>query len=205
MLRSRRCRADVVAMRDGGRLSVDSARVADLAAATRNRGDRHVVLGSPWSDGVDKTVVEPGGSFSPGVWTCGISVWTVSDGAISSPDLFDSVTPDFGFHPLGRPPIIRSTWRAHGRRFSTELATLRESDETADVFRLEVRDDNQQQPTTGLSVHLVVRGAGPAGGLLTEAAWVDGALEVGGGRRVIPSPPPDHVHVHVAEPRPDGS
>ena len=51
-----------------------------------NRGDVHVFLGDPMSDACDKTTVEPGNVFSPGVWTCGVSVVVAADGRAHAPE-----------------------------------------------------------------------------------------------------------------------
>ena len=54
--------------------------ILEAARASRNRGDFHVFLGDPLSDGGDKTTVEPGNETSPGIWTCGIGVWIEAGG-----------------------------------------------------------------------------------------------------------------------------
>ena len=59
---------------------MDARHLAQLAAATPNRGDVHVFLGHPLADLCDTTTVEPGNVYSPGVWTYGISVWAEVDG-----------------------------------------------------------------------------------------------------------------------------
>ena len=47
-----------------------------------NRGKTHLFLGDALSNGIDKTVVEPGNAFSPGLWTLGISL-AVRQGELS--------------------------------------------------------------------------------------------------------------------------
>ena len=37
-----------------------------------NQGKNHIFLGSPYSDAIDKTTVESGNIFSPGMWTFGV-------------------------------------------------------------------------------------------------------------------------------------
>lgn len=61
-------------------------RVLETARKTPNRGDLHIFLGDPRSDACDKTTAEPGNSYSPGIWTCGISVWIATDGLVASPE-----------------------------------------------------------------------------------------------------------------------
>lgn len=43
-----------------------------LAAPLTNQGRNHIFLGSPYSDAIDKTTVEAGNIFSPGMWTFGV-------------------------------------------------------------------------------------------------------------------------------------
>ncbi|GAA3215233.1 hypothetical protein ACFO1B_14390 [Dactylosporangium siamense] len=152
--------------------------------ATPNRGAAHIFLGSPLSDGCDKTVAEPGGTFSPGVWTCGISIWVEVDGQRYTPDLLD---PD-DIACVFTAPVLHSTWPAGPVRVSTALGTLSgPGAEGTDFLAIEL--------SAPAAVHLVVRGEGPAGGTLTAVSWDGRHLHLDGGRRVRPAAPPDGVTI----------
>lgn len=89
------------------------ARIAQTLRSLTPRGEVHVFLGDPHSDGCDKTTVEPGNVFSPGVWTCGISAF-VADGD----RLFTAETtkPDEITWELGTAerfsPVLHASWPA---------------------------------------------------------------------------------------------
>ena len=92
--------------------------VIESARKLRNRGKAIIFLGSPLSDGCDKTTVEPGNVYSPGVWTCGVSVWIETDDGLCTPDMLpdDGIEWTFG---------LRRAWfgrlrRAHHRQSSRE-------------------------------------------------------------------------------------
>lgn len=173
--------------------SPGAARILAMQAATRNRGQMHVIMGDPWSDLCDKTVVEPGGNFSPGVWTCGVSVWVEVDGVMSSPDLLAARDIVSSFGETGSPPVLRSSWPAGSHNVTTEVVSLGgHGAEGADFLRISLA------PGNGLArAHLVVRGEGPAGGKLTAAAWQAEAdtLTLQGGTRLSMTPSPDAVHI----------
>lgn len=180
-------------------------RVMDAAGHTANRGSVHVFLGSPWSDACDKTVAEPGGAFSPGVWTCGITVWVEENGRLTTPDLLDAGQIDcrFGSARQPGPPVLVSRWDAGPLRVTTELATLGgHGSEAADFLRVRLAADGAPDGAGPVRVHLLVRGHGPAGGRLRDARWPgDGHLTLDGDRRVTPEPAPSAVTVRT---RPDG-
>lgn len=168
-------------------------RVAAVAASTRSGGRLHLVLGSPWSDLCDKTVVEPGGAFSPGVWTCGITFWVESREGVHGADLAADEEVGLAFADDGLPPVVRTCWPAGDRTVVVELATLAgPGAEGADFVSTHVAAG--AAPAT---VHLVVRGAGPAGGILSGADWHESrqVLELASGTRLHLSPEPDTVTV----------
>ena len=51
-----------------------------------NKGGTHVFLGHSLSDACDKTTVEPGNTYSPGVWTFGVSVWIETEQGFFTPE-----------------------------------------------------------------------------------------------------------------------
>ena len=54
-----------------------------------NGGKTHLFLGDPMSAGLDKTVVEPGNAFSPGVWTLGVSLAVQQGTQLIAPETSD--------------------------------------------------------------------------------------------------------------------
>jgi hypothetical protein len=146
---------------------VDPTTYALLTAAvqdTRNRGQLHIFLGDPLSDMVDKTVVEPGGNFSPGLWTCGVSIWIQDDNGCHNADTTKSTKISSQFGSDGRPPTVVSSWAASDRVVTNELATLSsEGAEGCDFLQIALSSGKSRT-----RIFLVVRSEGPAGASLTE-------------------------------------
>lgn len=84
-----------------------TAQLIAQLAHTPNRGDRHLFLGHPLGSTCDKTTVEPGNGSSPGLWSCGISVWALDGDTWLSPDCIDAVTIDSWDL---QPPALISSW-----------------------------------------------------------------------------------------------
>jgi hypothetical protein len=158
----------------------DLTRLAAAARDLPNRGACHIFLGSPLSDGGDKTVVEPGNTFSPGIATCGVSLWLAVDGEVFCPDMLpdDEVEWSFGGED-GLPPVVESRWAAGPVSVLHRLSHLGgEGGEGADfgIVTLSSRE------AIAADLALVVRDVGPAGGKIAGLEWreVDNALIVGG-------------------------
>jgi len=157
------------------------ARVLEALTTVRNHGRSHIIMGDPFSDLVDKTVVEPGGAFSPGLWTCGLSIWVSDPNNVHSADLLPSDEISFRFD-RDRPPIVASSWRAGNATVTIHHATLgSEGAEGADFLRVTV-----ENAVKDMLVHVVARGEGPAGSNQFIADWSDGKLQLGGGRQLSP-------------------
>lgn len=140
-----------------------------------NRGDVHVFLGHPLSDDVDKTTVESGGAFSPGLWTCGISLWIERAGELYCAETQDAAAIRSGFTG-GRPPIVQSQWQAgEGLQVDCRLAHLGdEGTYGVDFVRYQLR-----APTAGrVRAWLVVRDVEPAGGKIASLKWDSDASEL---------------------------
>lgn len=146
------------------------------------RGYGHVVLAIPGSPEVEKGYYEPGGSFSPGVGSFGLSIWVLdNDGRLltTSDDLLMSsleqqfVWPEGAAWPGIRTttPYYESLWRplAPGE---WELALTPTADFEGQVA-------------------LVVRSVGPAGGPVNQLVWENEQLGVNNRWRLAPSPLPD--------------
>jgi hypothetical protein len=141
------------------------------ARTTANKGITHVFMGNPMSDGCDKTTVEPGNTYSPGVWTCGISVWIAVDDELYSPDILPEHELEWGFAgKVGCPPILKARYPA-GRnlKVSHDLAHL-------GAEGAEGVDFNEVTLTALAHIrgffNIVVKDIGPAGGKIQELEWV---------------------------------
>jgi hypothetical protein len=153
---------------------MDLAGLSDRVRALR-AGRSHVFLGDPLGHAGGKTVVEPGNVSSPGVWTCGISLWVeAGDGW--------RMAGDEGAWRLD-PPVATATWRSGEAAVRHELAYC--------------GGPATGQP--GCDLHLVrldsparlvvaVRGPGPAGSVIAVPQWdaARGELRVGGAVIVLP-------------------
>ena len=135
-----------------------------------NRGVTHVFLGHPLSDGADKTTVEPGNSYSPGVWTCGISVWVETGGKRYCPDALKESQVEWTFGGEGaRPPVLTASYKAGAALAVThELAAIEgKSGCSEDLNRVTL---HARAATKG-EVHIVVKDVGPAGARIDTLAW----------------------------------
>lgn len=140
------------------------------------RGVRHIFLGDPWGSTADKTVVEPGNISSPGLWTCGITVWV--DGGVGPVSATSAAIETWELDP----PTVRSRWRSGQATVMHELVHCAAGGAPG-VDRHRIHVDGAG------SFHLVVRGAGPAGGKIRVLNWLDQTLSVDGIRlRCQPEP-----------------
>jgi hypothetical protein len=141
-----------------------------LIRKTPNRGRTHIFLGHPLSDGCDKTTVEPGNNFSPGVWTCGISVWIENAGRYYTPDLAPETEIGWTFSgEHGCPPVVESRYPAGpGLTVANRLGHLGgPGAEGTDFCEVAVSSATK----TPVGIYLVVRDAGPAGGKIKSLEW----------------------------------
>lgn len=125
-----------------------------------NRGKTHLFLGDPMSAGLDKTVVEPGNAFSPGVWTLGVSLAVRAGETLIAPECADL--------PLAfennLPPVTVSEYDINGVHVRSELCHVGNPEGFgADFFRAHV--------TGADDAALVIRDIGPAGGPITALAY----------------------------------
>lgn len=120
------------------------------------RGTGHAVVGFPGSQAVDKSYVEPGGSFSPRVGSFGVAVWLVnSDGTIrqtsDSIELAKTHQSFTNFPGQGQPPGVVSNTPFY------EISWLLDS-------ASEWKGKLTWQPGAQSAPVLAVRSVGPAGG-----------------------------------------
>lgn len=136
------------------------------------RGDSHIVLGVARSLDVLKTFVEPGGSFSPGVGSFGVSVWVwlPEESRLVAPELLPREA--IRDRMLGGIlPVHRSRWRAGPLELDLRLGVEASSDPHYPLDTLLCRAVNRGKALVQAQVLLVVRGPGPAGGPLTNLAY----------------------------------
>lgn len=171
-----------------------------IARNQPNKGKAHIFLGNPLSDGCDKTVVEPGNSFSPGIWTCGIYTWVKADGQYYAPELLSDsdIAWSFGGQD-GFPPEVVSVWRAGSgvnvKNSLTHLGT--EGAEGVDFCNVELSSSDHKE----VGFFLVVKDIGPAGGKIASMAWCNetSTLLINGCIRLISEDKPDNCEIIEAE------
>jgi len=150
---------------------LDLQSIVSLARETPNRGSVHIFLGDPAADLCDTTTVEPGNTYSPGVWTCGISLWLVVGDQVATPDRLPADEIAWGFaREHGLPPLVRAEYSADGVHVTHDLCHLgTEGAEGVDFNRVKLQAPNAQP----ITLYLVVRGVGPAGGVIKHLTWSD--------------------------------
>ena len=161
--------------------------MAQRVAEAPHGGRVHVFLGHPLSDGCDKTTVEPGNVFSPGVWTCGVALWFEVEGEWRSPLLLAEEDIAWGFggegETPGQPPILRARYDFAGLSVDHEMAYLGgEGAEGTDWHRVRLAADRPLR----VRACIAVRAVGPAGGPLRQVQWDEAAqaLRMNGGAQL---------------------
>lgn len=134
-----------------------------------NKGKTHLFLGHPMSSGLDKTVVEPGNAFSPGVWTLGVSL-AVKNGELVAPQ-----TAELPLAFDACPPVTVSEYTVGGAQVRSELCHLGGRGwQGVDFFRATISRDVEEAA-------LVITDVGPAGGKIRDILWDGSVLQVVGG------------------------
>jgi len=128
------------------------------------RGDGHVVLGTPGEPTRQKGYHEPGGSFSPSPGSFGVAFWVLDPAgkviATSDSIPMDQIEQHFVWDPDKRVPSLAT---------ATPFYRCVWSVVKSGQWQLTV-----QGIPKGMSVHVVIRSVGPAGGPLENLSW-DGA------------------------------
>ena len=155
------------------------------ARETPNRGCVHVFMGDPRSDGCDKTTVEPGNAFSPGVWTCGVSVWmNPGSGWVTADDLSDDEIECTFIAEPGEAPVVESRYAVGPIRLRHRLWHLgEEGARGVDYSHLDVSASRACEA----ALAVVVRDVGPAGGRIESLDWdtASRTLTVNGAIRLV--------------------
>lgn len=143
----------------------------ELAARVRSlpAGDRHIFLGDPLGHAGDRTVVEPGNHTSPGLWTCGISLWV--DGGDGWRWAGDDQASTWRLDP----PQVTAGWRSGSATVEHRLLFYRPAHADAGCDHHEIHIAGTAR------IALAVRGLGPAGSAITLPVWdaATGTLRVG--------------------------
>ena len=135
-----------------------------------NRGKTHLFLGDPMSNGIDKTVVEPGNAFSPGLWTMGVSLALLAGTQIIAPQTRD-LPLSFDSHP----PVTLCRYAEAGAKMESRLCHVGGPGwNGCDFFEAHVEGADDAA--------LILTDVGPAGGELGEIVPMDDhTLAVRGG------------------------
>ena len=138
-----------------------------------NNGQYHLFLGDSLSSGIDKTVVEPGNAFSPGMWTVGVSVAIKSESVVSP----ETCTLPLRFEN-NKPPVTVSEYDVGKNvRVRSKLCHLGGTGwQGVDYLHVSIDGDPEE-------ACLIVRDIGPAGGKITSIVWEQNALIVNGDMR----------------------
>lgn len=119
---------------------------------SKNRGKTHLFLGDPHSNGLDKTVVEPGCEFSPGLWTVGVYCAFFAEGRIVCPR-----TEDLPITFEEEMPIIQSSFSAGGAEVTCRLTHIGGKGwNGTDYYSVECRGETDDSA-------LIITDYGPAG------------------------------------------
>lgn len=150
---------------------MDGKKLAELSRSTPNRGNVHVFLGAPAADLCDVTTVEPGNTYSPGVWTCGISLALLVGEEWYLPDRLADSDIQWGFADRGGfPPLLKAAYSAGNVQVTYELCHLGSDGAEAVDFNRVALISNKDEVVTAA---IVVKNIGPAGGVISNLEWLE--------------------------------
>ncbi len=140
----------------------------NFIAGLKNPGITHIFLGDPLSDRDEKTVVEPGNIFSPGIASFGVFPVIQTEELVTDPSalLPEDLSWKFRDTPAWE-PVIEADYRCGTVSVKHALGHFRdEKDGAVDINSITFESDCD----TLCTLHLVLKGNGPAGGTLDSAA-----------------------------------
>ncbi|ANE45402.1 hypothetical protein SY83_02645 [Paenibacillus swuensis] len=172
------------------------SRLKDLLDSHPNwippRSDQHTVIGLPHSRDHRKTFVEPGGSFSPGAGTFGVSLWIYDPMAdkLHAPEEFSLDRLHWAWED-GYLPILNSTWKAAGIQVQQQLFAESVYDLQNIVNTLKIHVTNKGEAVSKVSMFVVLRCYGPAGGQIRSMAMnMKGRADINGYTVMLADQPP---------------
>ena len=149
------------------------------SAPPANKGQSHIFLGNPLSDAVDKTTVEQGNIFSPGMWTYGVFNMICDGGNIWDYSCADKKSWRFD---EGAYPIARADYSAEGAfDASTSLFHLGSSG----AFGVDFYEAAITAHRDGMSFVIALAEEGPAGGTINSIKAIENGVEVNTSRAVF--------------------
>jgi hypothetical protein len=129
-------------------------------------GKAHILLAVPGSADLDKSYVEPDGSYSPGVASYGLTTWLydIGERRLYAPEEMTDEQLSFRLED-GFIPIANSAWNAGSLRLEKRIAVVPKAPgslEAEDYCEIVVRNEGKQAAESWL--YLAIRSLGPAGG-----------------------------------------
>jgi len=133
----------------------------------------HILLGTPGLLDRHKTLVEPDGSFSPGVGTFGITVWLYHhrDGKLYVAEELPLDELSFTL-AKGFLPVACSKWKA--KEFCVKIRVFvggQDNDETKVTDYAEVTVINEGKGSSDAWLYIAIRSLGPAGGPIKNIGY----------------------------------
>jgi hypothetical protein len=127
-----------------------------------------------------KTFVEPGGAFSPGVGTYGVTFWVYDrrDKRLYSAETYRLEDLSFGL-AAGYLPVVTTSWQAESVRVNCQVGAGWQGDDLGtvnDYAQIAVRNDGFV--TRNLWLYVAVRSLGPAGGPVHEISYDEHARTI---------------------------
>jgi hypothetical protein len=160
----------------------------------------HVPLSMIGAPDLYKVFTEPGGIFSPGVRTIGISPWVLEGGHLFCPENLKDDEQNWRLEH-GYLPVVTSSSKLGDLQVSTELVSTGNLSERqgAVYYRVTLRPTGSEA-FNGKFV-LAVRWIGPAGGLIRQISYspTDRSLTIDGRRAVIANTVPSGAKVASLE------
>lgn len=134
-----------------------------------HRSDTHVMLGVPGSLEGLKTIVEPGNAFSPGAGTFGVTAWVFDHqkDTLYAPETMPLADIDWSFVAPGVPVLI-SKWRADDIAVTSRLFTDGDLAQSDVKTYLTLTVTNISDAPRDISLYLVIRSFGAAGGPISH-------------------------------------
>jgi hypothetical protein len=127
----------------------------------------HILLAEPGSPELDKTFVEPDGSFSPGVGSYGITTWlyNIQDNRLFAPEEMPQESIEFHLEN-NYIPIAVSVWKAGRVTVTKRIAAG--TDISVPIVYSDLSVKNEGTQPADFWVYVAVRSLGPAGGPLNN-------------------------------------